>query len=80
MFPADTLFLVLLYPARSLSFCTMNLPNAVCHANTIPVSGHLFTYLATRLSLCQSLTLGLNMKLEHTFTAYRTLESKRIEK
>ena len=62
-FPPHTLFLVLLSPAQSLSLCTTSLLGAVCHSNMIPVSGHPFTYLATRLSL------GLDMDLEHTLTA-----------
>ena len=50
------------------SSCSCLLPNhcllgAVCHWNMIPVSGHPFTYLATRLSL------GFDMDLEHTLTA-----------
>ena len=35
-----------------------------------PMSGHPFTYLATRLSFCHSLTHGLDIHLEHTLTAY----------
>ena len=60
-FAADSLFLVLLSPAQPLSLCTMSLLGAVCHSNMIPVSRHLLTYLATRLTLCQSLALGLDM-------------------
>ena len=59
MFSADTLFLVLLSPAQSLSLCTLSFLGAVCHSNMIPMSGHPVTYLVTRLSLCQSLILGL---------------------
>ena len=55
--------------SQSLSLGTTSPLGAVYHSNMIPVSGHPFTYL-TRSSLCQSLTLGLDMDLEHTVTAY----------
>ena len=61
---------MLLSLAQSLSLCTINLPGAVCHANMIPVSGHPSTYLATRCGLCQSLTLGLDIALEHILSLY----------
>ena len=56
MFPTDTLFRLLLSPSQPLSLCTVSRISAVCHAKMIPVSGHPFTYLATRLRLCNSLT------------------------
>ena len=39
-------------------------------SNIISVSGHLSTYLAKRLSISQSLTLGLDKDVEHTLTAH----------